>query len=75
MLPEFGSEVVDLIDAPMTEANILRIYAATISAVQRWEPRIEVQQVQINKISAGRIDLLLTGIYNQKSTTLNTSVG
>ena len=75
MLPEFGSEVVDLIDAPMTQANILRIYAATISAVQRWEPRIEVEQVQIDDISAGKIELSLTGFYNEKPITIQSSVG
>ena len=34
MLPEFGSELIDLIDRPMTASNELQIYAATIEALQ-----------------------------------------
>lgn len=51
MLPEFGSEVIDLIDTPMTPSNQLRLYAATHEAIARWEPRIDVQQVKLQKIS------------------------
>ena len=42
---EFGSLVPDLIDQPMTRANILRIYAATVIALTRWEDRIRLDQV------------------------------
>ena len=68
MLPEFGSEVVDLIDAPMTPQNILRLYAATIEAVDRWEPRLEVEKVNIQSVDAnGVIRLSLTGLYEDRS--------
>ncbi len=42
---EFGSLLPDLIDQPMTPANILRIYAATVIALTRWEDRIRLDQV------------------------------
>ncbi|GFE76239.1 GPW/gp25 family protein [Novosphingobium sp. TCA1] len=42
---EFGSLVPDLIDKPMTRANILRVYAATVIALTRWEDRIRLDQV------------------------------
>ncbi|MBO9725169.1 MAG: GPW/gp25 family protein [Novosphingobium sp.] len=42
---EFGSPLPHLIDQPLTRANILRIYAATVIAVTRWEDRIRLDQV------------------------------
>ena len=67
MRPEFGSEVPRLIAAPMTAETELRIYAATIDALAKWEPRIEVQQVQIVERSAnGVLTLEISGIYNSE---------
>ena len=68
MLPEFGSEVVDLIDAPMTPSNRIRLYAATIEALQRWEPRLEIESVQVqSQDENGKINLKLTGIYDERN--------
>ena len=44
MLPEFGSDVPNLISAPMTAENRLRLYAAATEAITRWEPRITVKK-------------------------------
>lgn len=44
---EYGSPVPDLIDQPMTGANILRIFAATALAVSRWEDRIRLRRLQL----------------------------
>lgn len=64
MLPDFGSRVVDLIDAPMTPANELEFYAATIDAIERWEDRIEIQNVKLTgRNDKGVITINITGIY------------
>lgn len=42
---EYGSLLFDLIDQPMTPANILRLYAATAVALSRWEDRIRLRRV------------------------------
>lgn len=42
---EYGSLIPDLIDQPMTAANILRIYAATAVALSRHEDRIRLRRV------------------------------
>lgn len=47
-LREFGSLLPDLIDQPMTATNVLRIYAATVLAVTRWEDRISPRQVGLS---------------------------
>lgn len=43
----YGSLLPDLIDQPMTAANILRIYAATAVAISRNEDRIRLRRVAI----------------------------
>jgi phage baseplate assembly protein W len=42
---DYGSLVPELIDQPMTPANILRLYAATAVALTRWEDRLRLRRV------------------------------
>lgn len=64
MRREFGSELFDLIDRPMTDQVILAIYSAAVMAIARWEPRYAVTGCQIIKADAGGvISLALAGIY------------
>ncbi|ATI82900.1 GPW/gp25 family protein [Sphingobium yanoikuyae] len=44
---DYGSLIPDLIDQPMTAANILRIYAAAAVALSRHEDRIHLRRVAI----------------------------
>lgn len=44
-LRDYGSFVPDLIDQPMTPANVLRIFAATALALTRWEDRLRLRRV------------------------------
>ena len=44
---EYGSLVPDLVDQPMTGANILRIFAASALALSRWEDRIRLRRVSL----------------------------
>jgi phage baseplate assembly protein W len=41
---DYGSLVPELIDQPMTPANILRLYAATAVALTRWD-RLRLRRV------------------------------
>lgn len=43
----YGSLLLELIDQPMTPANILRLYAATAVALSRWEDRIRLKRVSL----------------------------
>lgn len=45
---EYGSLLPDLIDQPITPANILRIYAATAVAISRNEDRIRLRRVSLS---------------------------
>lgn len=44
---DYGSLLPDLIDQPMTPANMLRLYAATAVALARNEPRIRLKRVAV----------------------------
>ena len=47
MRRDYGSNLPDLIDQPMNGFTRLRLFAATAGALQRWEPRIRVAQVEV----------------------------
>ena len=64
MRREFGSELFDLIDRPMTARVILAVYAAAVMAIARWEPRYAVTGVRVLDASAeGRLSLEFNGTY------------
>lgn len=64
MRREFGSELFDLIDRPMTDQVILAIYSAAVMAIARWEPRYAVTGCKITGAAGdGTLSLELSGIY------------
>lgn len=53
---EFGSELFDLVDAPQNQDLLIR--ARVIDAIEKWEPRVRVQSVDIEKgHETGRITI------------------
>ncbi|WP_175253461.1 GPW/gp25 family protein [Pseudomonas sp. BMW13] len=70
---EYGSQVPDLIDQPFHGATTLRIYAATAMALMRWEPRIRLTRVQLQRgaeASAGVLDLEATRVDTNEAINL-----
>ncbi len=63
MLRDYGSRLFDLVDAPINRQTIVDIYAATVEALAKWEPRIAVSRVFANSVEPGRITLSLEGTY------------
>ncbi|QYX51509.1 GPW/gp25 family protein [Pseudomonas sp. S07E 245] len=60
---EYGSLLPELIDQPLNDATCLRLYAATVMALQRWEPRISVTQVQLYVADlSGSAELEINGV-------------
>lgn len=62
MRRDFGSLIPTLIDQPMTQATILRLYSAAVVAIREWEPRVKVGNVNRNFGKAGEfiLDISLT---------------
>lgn len=63
MRRDYGSRLFELIDAPLNRSTVLELYAATAGALERWEPRFELQSVQAVSATPGRVELVLVGKY------------
>lgn len=46
MRREYGSLLPELVDHPFNDVTRLRVYAGTVMAVMRWEPRVSLSRVQ-----------------------------
>lgn len=47
MRRSYGSELPDLIDQPDNGATRVRIYAASATALMRWEPRLKLSRISL----------------------------
>lgn len=63
MRRDYGSRLYQLIDAPQNRSTIMELYAATVEALHRWEPRFRVATVNVTSASPGEIELSVSGIY------------
>lgn len=59
MRRDYGSLLPEMIDRPLTDATLLQVYAATVMALLRWEPRLRVTAVRTSvcTTSPGRVVL------------------
>jgi len=76
MRRDYGSRVPDLIDAPANAATRVQLYAATATALMRWEPRITVKRVALSVMDAmqGRWVLELVGTRTDSGEAVDLSV-
>lgn len=64
MRRQYGSTLFELIDTPLNSNTVLFLYAAIAEALDKWEPRLKVTQIEITNIDAtGSAPLAITGIY------------
>ena len=63
---EYGSLLPELIDQPLNEATQLRVAAATIMAVARWEPRVNLAGAEVSVRHGGNpgVQVLLRAQVN-----------
>lgn len=62
MRRDYGSRLHRLVDRPLTPGLLVEIYAATVDALARWEPRVVVESVSTESVSAaGRVDITIEG--------------
>jgi phage baseplate assembly protein W len=76
MRRDYGSRVPDLIDAPANAATRVQLYAATATALMRWEPRLTLTRVALSVIDAikGRWVLDLVGTRTDSGEAVDLSV-
>ncbi len=63
MRRDYGSNLPNLLDRPLTPSLASDLYAATADALSRWEPRFALSKVTIVDAKAGWVTLELTGVY------------
>lgn len=61
MRREFGSHLHQLLGMPLNAAGILRLQAATASALMRWEPRLKIQRIDIQPDNSGKSLIIIIG--------------
>ena len=62
MRRDYGSLLPYLIDQPFHPATRLRLYAATATALMRWEPRVQLSRVSVELSGTpGQVVLVLDG--------------
>lgn len=64
---DYGSELFALVDAPLTESVRMRIIAATVDALDEWEPELKTTRVSFmddsEQVRDGHILIILEGYY------------
>ena len=73
MRRDYGSGLHALVDAPMNRATIVEIMAATATALRKWEPRIKVETVRVDKVEEGKLEVSLTARYLPSGSSLTVS--
>lgn len=73
---DYGSQLPDLMDAPVNAKTRVRLFSATATALMRWETRIVLQRVALSPIdgAAGRWQLDITGRLADSANPLSLSV-
>ncbi len=58
MVPEFGSRLPELLFEPIDEITIALARSYTIEAIEKWEPRVELNEVIVNiNPDANRVEI------------------
>ncbi|MEH1841130.1 MAG: GPW/gp25 family protein [Nostoc sp.] len=63
--PDFGCRLSELAFAPLNNDTLLRIRIYVLEALQKWEPRIDVDEVRADPDTAGRVNITID--YRLKS--------
>lgn len=62
-LREYGSDLPRLVDRPLGQPLVMRIYAAVAGALMKWEPRIKIDSMRLEEAGAGFLTFSLSGTY------------
>lgn len=69
MRRDYGSDLPDLIDAPINGETMIHLVQATAEALDRWEPRLTVERVEIVEARAGFVEFhILADVEGQAQT-------
>lgn len=63
MRRDYGSDLFSLVDTPYSQVFVGEVTMAVSEALHTWEPRFELQSVEVNNLGNGQVSLDVTGIY------------
>ena len=63
MRREYGSDLPNLVDNPMTPGFSVDLYAATAEALDLWEPRLRLISIEVAAATPGKVTLNLVALY------------
>jgi len=73
--PNFGSEIFSFIDQPLTALTVGKIKAMIVDDIERWEPRVRVREIELNKdYATGRAVITLTLEIKETSELIRTKL-
>lgn len=76
MRRDYGSELPLLLDAPMNGETMVDLFMATADALDRWEPRLRLQRVQVlEAFAGGKLVLQLSGETTEGAVSAEIRVG
>lgn len=61
MRRDYGSEIPGLVDMPVSDDNIVDIFAAVADALDKWEPRLRLDRVEVASALPGKLELNIYG--------------
>lgn len=62
--PEYGSDLPAMVDMPITRGWISAAQAESARAIVRWEPRLELDRVNVLSVVDGKVTFRIAGQYN-----------
>ena len=75
MRREYGSLLPELVDQPFNDATRLRVYAASVMAIMRWEPRVSLTRIQLQGASLqGQVVMDIEGRVLDRNQALSMSL-
>jgi phage baseplate assembly protein W len=70
----YGSDVPGLIDAPLNGQTLVRVYAAIAEALDRWEPRVTLERIEIGTVTEAGVEVRLSGIWTDRAADAGTVI-
>lgn len=75
MRREYGSLLPELVDQPFNDTTRLRVYAASVMAIMRWEPRVSLTRIQLQGASLqGQVVMDIEGRVLDRNQALSMSL-
>ncbi len=73
MRRDYGSDLPLLIDNPLNQRTIGLIRSETVTALEKWEPRLRCDECKVTSVGAGfaTLDLTFTFLVDGRELTIN----